>query len=74
MGIELAPPETVVRCKTYHDALMLVNFLIIDGKCDWRLPTRLERKIYDLPYCWDTSDSTFPDQEYAWDVRAVRNL
>jgi|688.fasta_scaffold00172_185 hypothetical protein len=74
MSIEISPDFTRVRCKTYHEALTYVIFLDIDGKRDWRLPTPVERKVYDLPYCWDTHDSTFNDQGYAWDVRAVRNL
>lgn len=79
--IELSPSSSIYKCNTFAEALMYINFLIIDGKRDWRLPTRMERAergIYgqtqDFVY-WDSDDShdtiDYLNVRY---VRAVRDI
>jgi|688.fasta_scaffold00172_181 hypothetical protein len=79
--IELAPEDTIHKCNTFAEAVMYVDFLIIDDKRNWRLPTRLERAqwgiygtsrdsvYWDLDDYYDTTD--FLNVRY---VRAVRDI
>lgn len=73
--IEWAPKSTIIRCVSYNDAKLYCDFLIVDGKSDWRLPTEPER-LKRKAICWEAEDvdDCFGSGNYNWIVHAVRDL
>jgi hypothetical protein len=69
MNIEISPKE-YERQLNWHDGMLYCQLLIIDGKDDWRLPTKEElNDIYNSEndfvgsFYWS---STEYDGYYAW--------
>ena len=69
MKIEVSPKE-YERTLNWHDAMLYCSLLVIDDKCDWRLPTKEELNyIYNSKndfvgsYYWS---STEYNGGYAW--------
>lgn len=46
MKFETAPREYWIEANSFDEAKMYLLFLDIDGKRNWRLPTRFERAKY----------------------------
>ena len=69
MNIEISPKE-YERTLNWHDAKLYCELLTIDGKMDWRLPTKDELKeIYNLENDFVGSgywSSTEFNGNYAW--------
>jgi hypothetical protein len=62
MNIEIAPKETEIKADWYN-AVIYCQFLDIDGKTGWRLPTKKElNRIYNFnhdfasSYYWSSTD------------------
>jgi hypothetical protein len=62
MNIEISPKE-YERQLNWDDAMMYCQLLVIDGKNDWRLPTKEElNDIYNSendfvgPYYWSSTE------------------
>ena len=76
MNIEVAPKETEIKVNWY-DAMMYCQFLEVDGKTDWRLPTKAELdyishfefEIWETEndftgsYYWSSTEGNF---DHAW--------
>jgi hypothetical protein len=60
--IEISDEKYRIEC-TFYEALLYVQFLEIDGKNGWRLPTQDEYlNIHSIgSYCWYSSDIDDPE-------------
>ena len=58
MNIEVSPKE-YERMLNWNDAMLYCSLLVIDDKCDWRLPTKEE-----LNYIYNSEDDL--ECDYYW--------
>lgn len=68
--LELAPKESVVELN-WEDAMLYCRLLNIEGKSDWRLPTKEEmdylyQNLYVCDFKWTYWTSTEQNTNYAW--------
>lgn len=77
--LELSPVE-YHKPMSWHDALLYCQFLEIDGKTGWRLPTYLELSTMpllepheddDCEYYWSSNELVFNGDAYALSMYVV---
>jgi hypothetical protein len=79
MNVEVANEDGIVRCNTFHEALLYCQFYEQDGKRDWRLPTNEELDEWhektgrddDVLYWADTDSYTMPLYAVVADIWVV---